>query len=64
MTTVQQRARQERAHVRLLNRIAFWRTALEEETTEVDGKPVDPAVKLRTAESELTNLNRALGIRS
>jgi hypothetical protein len=64
MTTVRKRARQERAHTRLLARLQFWGQGVADEITEVDGKPVDPERKLALVQDELVNLRKALGIRS
>jgi hypothetical protein len=64
MTTVRKRARQERAHTRLLGRLQCWSQGVADEITESDGKPVDPERKLALVQDELVNLRKALGIRS
>jgi hypothetical protein len=63
MTTVQKRARQERAYNRLLGRLQFWGQARADEITEVDGCPVDPERKLVKAQDEMVSLRKALGMR-
>ena len=50
------RPRQERALARLQERKQFWADALNNEVTEVDGRPVDPEKKLALATFEETML--------